>query len=238
MKSGHAACVAGLGALTLMLGAEAPALAQDSGWYQPAYQQGYAQQYTLNGEVLTGEDAQLFMMLGLPFGDYYATDAGDFGLVGQPPLFNLFELETMMSDPNAMAGGGFGQQPGYGTSAGGSGLEGTRIFWVYSPSMFSGASGGASGYIHLCPGGVFHRSSEGSISVGGEYNSAAGMNNSWAGMAQTSAGAGQWTVSGGTVTLRDHDGGQQQISVSAIQGGSWKIGQHSYGAERGRASCR
>ena len=207
--------------------------------------------YTLNGQPVPQDMAMQMYMNGLPPGAYQFDEYGNFGMVGAEPFINADGGPVRYSGPKItdMQGGMFGEQPsqpqqptspggyGMGGNTGGNGIEGTRIFWIYSPSIFSEARGGASGYIHLCSGGVFHRSSEGSFSVGGEYNSQTQSNDPWAGGAGTSRGSGQWQVQGTSVMLYDHDGGQQTIPLQYLNQGSWKIGQHKYASERGRASC-
>ena len=205
--------------------------------------------YTLNGEPVPQDMAFQMYMNGLPPGAYQFDEYGNFGVEGEEPFINADGGPVRYSGAkitDMMQGGVFGssqsQQPaapgGYGSQGyGGNGLEGTRIFWIYSPSIFSEARGGASGYIHLCPGGVFYRSSEGSVSVGGGYNSQTQSNDGWAGAAGTSRGAGQWQLQGNMVALYNNDGGQQNFSAQNIAQGSWKVGQYKYAAERGRASC-
>lgn len=204
-------------------------------------------EYTVNGEPMAPEVIQMMALMGMPPGAYYVDEYGNFGLVGQPPFINLYHAQglqppapqqgqqgadtppAMPQQPDAVA-----PEPSQGDPAG---IAGSRVFWIYSPSILSEAQGGASGYIHICPGNVFHRSSESSVSVGGEYNSQLGVNEAWAGAAGTSTSGGTWTVQGDMVVLQDADGSQQQIYLSDLQQGSWKIGQHKYAVERGKASC-
>ena len=67
---------------------------------------------------------------------------------------------------------------------------------------------------------------EGSVSVGGGYNSQTQSNDGWAGAAGTSRGAGQWQLQGNMVALYNNDGGQQNFSAQNIAQGSWKVGQY------------
>lgn len=202
-----------------------------------------AQDYTLNGRALSMEELQMFAFFGLPPGAYYVDEDGNFGLVGQPPIMNIYaaqgqtppQRQPAFSEENATGGGSDAA------------VVGARIFWVYSPSMFSGATGGSSGYIHVCPGHVFYRSSEGSLSVGGDYRPSlesdptTGMNNDWAGMAHQAQSAGRWTVHAGEqgpeLHLTNSDGSVQEIPVSLLEGGRWKWGQTQYAVEPGHASC-
>ena len=217
---------------------------------QNATAQSYPQ-YTVNGEPMTPDVIQMMTLFGMPPGAYYIDNYGNFGLVGQPPFMNLYEAQGLEIDPSQQGQQGAGvmpqapsvapeqppvqqPQPSQGDPAG---IAGSRVFWVYSPSIFSSATGGASGYIHICPNNVFHRSSEGSFSVGGEYNSQIGGNESWAGGAHVARDGGSWSVAGDTIVLQDADGSQQQIYLSDLQNGRWKIGQTKYAVERGKASC-
>ncbi len=211
-----------------------------------------AQEYTLNGQALSPEEWQMFAFFGLPPGAYYVDEQGNFGAVGQPPMMNIYAIQGQTPPAQQPAFGGESAQPAFGgesVASGGSdaAVVGARIFWVYSPSIFSSATGGSSGYIHVCPGNVFYRSSEGSISVGGEYRPAigsdptTGMNDSWAGMAHVAQSGGRWTLQQGDqgpeIHLNNSDGSVQEIPVSLIQEGRWKWGQTQYAVERGQASC-
>lgn len=203
---------------------------------------GHAAACTINGQALTPQQRAFFDQLGLPHGDYYLKENGDLGIIGNDPMLNLIKMFEEMQRQAQGGAPAFGGQAGqsqqpYQSSPQNGGIEGMRVFWVYSPSIFSGATGGSSGYIHLCPGGVFYRSSEGSISVGGDYNSEYQMNDSWAGAAGTSRGAGRWMVQNGTVSMVDNNGNRTDVPMSTISQGSWKWGQTKYAVERGRASC-
>lgn len=210
--------------------------------------------YRLNGETMPLELQQMMALNGMPPGDYYVDEVGNFGMVGYPPLANVNggpPVPGGSGQPYMGDGTGQATMPSQqaGTqsmpqmSGNDGGLTGTRMFWIFS-SMHT--TGGSSGYIHLCPGGVYYRSSEGSFSVGGEYNptgtTAGGMrdgaNDDWVGAAGVSRGSGQWRVQGGTLMLQDNDGGTQQFNVSDVQRGTrWRHGQFRYAAERGKASC-
>ena len=212
-----------------------------------------AQQYTINGAPVTPEVHQLLSQQGFPAGNYYIDQFGNFGLMGQAPLGNLY---TGQVNPQAKLPSQQERKPaaeksvpaqrapsasGRNVDGGASDLAGARIFWVYSPSIFSGATGGSSGYIHICQDNVFHRSSEGSVSIGGEYDSQTGANDSWAGVAQKSANFGRWTVEQGAngplLALYNNDGGSQKFLLSGVRQGRWKIGRTQYAVERGKASC-
>ena len=109
------------------------------------------------------------------------------------------------------------------------------MFWMFSSRI---GSGGSSGYIHLCPGGVFYSSSEASFSVGGEYDSARGGNRAWAGGAGVRQGGGQWAVQGDQLVLNHANGNVQNFNVAEVRRGTrWRVGQFQYAAERGTASC-
>lgn len=227
----------------------------------PAAAQTY-DYYRLNGQTMALEMQQMMALNGFPPGDYYVDEVGNFGMVGYPPVMNVnggppvpggsgqAATNGFSTPPNTGAGGDSAGAGASGAAApaprmtgGDGGLTGTRMFWIFSSMV---TTGGASGFIHLCPGGIYHRSSEGSISVGGGYNATGttpggmrdGANDDWAGAAGTSRGSGRWSVEGGQLVLRDNDGGTQTFNVSDVQRGTrWRVGQHRYAAERGKASC-
>lgn len=206
--------------------------------------QGYS--YQVNGQTMDPQMAQQMAYLGLPPGEYYIDRYGNFGMVGYPPLMNAnggpvlgqgqqgfaqpFQTGPVQGTPGQQAGGQ-GQTP-----VGSDGeLTGTRMFWVYASMV---TTGGSSGYFHLCPGGVFYRSAEGSFTVGGRYNSRTGSNDPWAGGAGTATGTGQWSEQGGTLYLNGTDGSTWHFRVSDVQRGTrWRVGQFNYAAERGKATC-
>ncbi len=124
----------------------------------------------------------------------------------------------------------------------------TRIYWVFTPSPLSAARGGASGYIHLCPGYVFHRSSEGSFSVGRGYrpdistDPNSGTNENVSG-ASVSRNAGRWAIepgpNGQDLVLYNDDESRsvQRLRLQWVLDGSWRIGRTRYASERGKATC-
>lgn len=204
--------------------------------------------YRVNGEIVPPDMSAQMAYLGLPPGNYYIDRFGNFGMVGYPPVMNANGGPIIGQGQPGFGTASLGQAgpggvtpqpaaPGYGAQPAGkdAGLTGTRMFWVYSSLV---TTGGSSGYFHLCPGGVFYRSAEGSFSVGGKSNSQTGMNDPWAGGAGTATGMGQWSVQGGTLYLRSNDGGEWSFRVSDVQRGTrWRVGQFNYTAERGRATC-
>lgn len=210
--------------------------------------------YRLNGETMPLELQQMMALNGMPPGDYYVDEVGNFGMVGYPPLANVNGGPPVPggsgqpyrgdgTDQATMPSQQAGTQSMPQRSGNDGGLTGTRMFWIFS-SMHT--TGGSSGYIHLCPGGVYYRSSEGSISVGGEYNPTGttpggmrdGANDDWVGAAGVSRGSGRWSVQGAKLMLQDNDGGTQQFNVADVQRGTrWRHGQFNYAAERGKASC-
>lgn len=229
---------------------------------QPASAQTY-DYYRVNGASMPLEMQQMMALNGLPPGNYYVDEVGNFGMIGFPPMMNVNggpplpggsgqpATEGPFADPMSPQSGAAvpgntataPSAPSYQSAGNDGGLTGTRMFWIFS-SMHT--TGGASGYVHLCPGGVYYRSSEGSFSVGGEYNPMGttaggvrdGMNDDWVGAAGTSRGSGQWTVQGPTLMLRDNDGATQQFDVADVQKGTrWRHGQFRYAAERGKAVC-
>jgi hypothetical protein len=243
MIAARRSCVArGLAlALALVMAAALPALAPAAEAQTGAYR--------VNGETVPPDMSAQMAYLGLPPGDYYIDRFGNFGMVGYPPVMNASGGPVVGQGQSGFGqAGSFGPvgpganapqpaAPGSGSQPMGNdgGLTGTRMFWIQTSMV---TTGGASGYFHLCPGGVFYRSSEGSFSVGGDYNSRTGSNDPWAGGAGVSRGAGQWSVQGGTLYLRGNDGSQWSFRVSDVQRGTrWRVGQFRYAAERGRATC-
>ncbi len=226
--------------------------------------------YTVNGEPPPIATQQMMMLNGLPPGAYYLHTNGDFGLVGEPPMMNvnggppLGNGAPPAATGSQNAGGADPAAPGAPPAADSARPAGegrrqggpsssqfpdlvreatrARIFWVYSPSIFSGATGGSSGYVHLCPDGLALRSSEGSISIGGDYNpDYVGGRDSWAGVAGVSASAGRWAIEPGAqgpdLVVYSQDGSSQRAPVSVVRQGSWKYGQTKYAIEPNKASC-
>jgi len=195
----------------------------------------------------------------VPPGGYYVDEVGDFGPLDEAPVMNIYSggpaLGTGSGAPPQLpaATPAPAQDPPPAVTApatpdttppvtdAAAALVGARIFWVYSPSIFYSATGGASGYIHLCPGSVFHRSSESSFSVGGDYDSEHGMNDSWAGGAHVARSSGRWSLQGAgagvALLLQNADGSTQRFAADALRQGRWQIGQTRYAVESGRASC-
>lgn len=216
--------------------------------------------YRVNGETMPIDMQQMMALYGLPPGDYYVDEVGNFGMVGQPPMMNVnggppvpggSGKAPAATAPGAPAPGNAPNTPYPGGSGAGGqipggadgGLTGTRMFWIYSSAL---GYGGSSGYVHLCPGGVYHRSSEASFSVGGDYNPHGttpggmrdGMNSDSASGAGVSRGTGRWHVDGGLLVLQDHDGSVQRFNAADVRRGTrWQVGQFRYAAEAGRASC-
>jgi len=191
--------------------------------------------YTVNAHPVATEIQQLLRYYQYPPGDYYIDVNGNFGQTGTPPAGNIYggPVNNWRGEPKDIANNPIAQ-------AYVNGVAGVRVFWVYSPSIFSGATGGASGYYHLCPGNRYFRSSEGAINVGGSYDPGAGGNGPFAGATGTNQGGGQWTVidspNGPLISLSGSDG-SRQIPLSTLLQGKWKMGQTSYAAEVGKASC-
>jgi len=191
--------------------------------------------YTVNGQPVASEMQQLLSFHGFKPGDYYIDTAGNYGNKGSPPSGNIDggPVRNWRGEPKSVADNAYAQ-------AYVNGIAGVRVFWVYSPSIFSGATGGASGYYHLCPNNRYFRSSEGAINVGGDYNAQTGQNNAWGGVAGTHQGGGRWSVNpsanGPLLQLSGSDG-SHSVLLSTLLQGSWKMGQTKYAAEPGKASC-
>ena len=191
--------------------------------------QAKADGYTVNGRPVAPEMAALLEHGGFAPGPYYVDRQGNYGKSGQPPQGNLDggpPRGWTGTEPRGIANNPYAQ-------AYVNGVSGVRVFWVYSPSIFSGASGGSSGYYHICPNHVFHRSSEGATSIGG--------NGSWAGVAGTSSGGGRWKIergaAGPVLALFGQDGNVQRVPIATMLQGRWKAGQTTYAVEQGKASC-
>lgn len=194
--------------------------------------------YSVNGMPVAKEMQQLMAHFGYGPGNYYVDRFGNYGKSGQPPAGNISGGPVRNwtgQEPRGIANNGY-------AAAYVNGVTGVRVFWVYSPSIMSGATGGSSGYIHICPNNVYHRSSEGAVNVGGEYNSRYGQNNSWAGTAHTSRNSGRWGIESGpngpVLALYGADGGAQRVPLATMLQGRWKFNQTKYAVEPGKASCR
>ena len=193
--------------------------------------------YTVNGAAVAPEMGDLMAFYGFAPGAYYVDANGNYGASGEPPAGNLDGGPTRNwggVEPTGVDGNSYAR-------AYVNGVRGVRVFWVYSPSIFSEAKGGSSGYVHVCPNNIYHRSSEGAISVGGEYNPEFGVNESSAGVAGVSQSSGKWAVESGpngpTLALYAADGGAQRVPLATMLQGRWKFGQTSYATEVGKASC-
>ncbi|MEO1135850.1 MAG: hypothetical protein AAFW68_04450 [Pseudomonadota bacterium] len=193
--------------------------------------------YTVNGEAVAPEMQKQMAFYGIGPGAYYIDAQCNYGPEGEAPAGNIDGgparnwggVEPRGTDNNPYA------------LAYVNGVTGVRIFWVYSPSMFSGATGGSSGYVHVCPGNVYHRSAEGATNIGGDYDVETGHNDSWAGVAGMSSGAGRWAIEdsaqGPQLAFFDSEGGSQRVALATMLQGRWKFGQTTYAAEAGKASC-
>lgn len=188
--------------------------------------------YTVNGAPVAPEMQQLMAFYGFGPGAYYIDANGNYGLSGEAPGGNL---------DGGPARGWSGVEP---TGVDGNlyaqayvnGVTGVRVFWIYSPGIFSEATGGSSGYVHICPGNVYHSSSEGATNVGGGYG-----DNSWAGVAGMSRNAGRWGIeestNGPVLAVYDSAGGARRVPIATMLQGKWKYGQFTYAAEVGKAAC-
>ena len=188
--------------------------------------------YTVNGAPVAPEMQQLMAFYGFGPGAYYIDANGNYGLSGAAPSGNL---------DGGPARGWSGVEPASPAEslyaqAYVNGVAGVRVFWIYSPGIFSEATGGSSGYVHICPGNVYHSSSEGATNVGGGYG-----DNSWAGVAGMSRNAGRWGIeespNGPVLAVYDNSGGAQRVPIATMLQGKWKYGQFTYAAEAGKAAC-
>ena len=193
--------------------------------------------YTVNGQPVAAEMRELLAFHRFAPGAYYIDAQGNFGKSGEAPSGHV---------SGGPPRGWSGQEP-QGTrnnpyaQAYVHGVVGVRVFWVYSPSLFSEATGGSSGYVHICPNQVAHRSSEGATNVGGEYNSETGHNRSWAGAAGVRQERGRWAIekspNGPVLAVYSADGSAQRVLLSTMLQGRWTVGQTTYAVEMGKASC-
>lgn len=188
--------------------------------------------YTMNGAGVAPEMQKLMAHYGFGPGAYYIDQYGNYGLSGEAPSGNFHggPVNNWSGvEPTSVEGNPYAQ-------AYVNGVTGVRVFWVYSPSIFSGVTGGSSGYVHICPGNVYHSSSEGASNVGGGYG-----DNSWAGVAGMSRNAGKWgiedTPNGPMLAVYDNAGGAQRVLIATMLQGKWKYGQTTYAAESGKAAC-
>ncbi len=193
--------------------------------------------YSVNGQPAAAEMAKLLAHYGFEPGAYYVDANGNYGRTGAAPLGNIGGGPVRNwsgQEPSGVAGNPYAQ-------AYVNGVVGVRVFWVYSPSMFSEAKGGSSGYVHICPQNVYRQTSEGAINVGGDYNSQYGQNESWAGVAGTSSGAGRWGIEDGpqgpVLALYGSDGGARRVPIATMLQGRWEAGGTTYAVEQGKAAC-
>ena len=91
----------------------------------------------------------------MPHGNYGRSGGAPMGNITGGPMRGWNGVEPTTVQGNAYA------------QAYVNGVSGIRVYYVYSPSIFSDIKGGASGYYHICPGHVYHQTHEGAISMGG-----------------------------------------------------------------------
>ena len=187
--------------------------------------------YTVNGYEVATEMAMLLRFHGYEPGAYYIDSSGNYGAVGEPPKGNFYggPPRNWQGEPQGIQNNAFAQ-------AYVNGVSGTRVFWVYSPGIFSEAKGGSSGYYNICPGQRYYTESEGATNVGGGYGDAG-----WAGTAGNSRGGGQWSVvesyNGPLLVLNGSDG-RHEVLLATLMQGKFKVGQVSYAVEPGKAHCQ
>ena len=202
--------------------------------------------YTVNGAPVSPEVQQLMMALNLTPGHYYVDQYGNLGMQGQPPMINLDGGPARMSGPLLGQGGPAAptQPPPAAApfSPGDPRLEqqlvGVRLYWMFSSRL---GHGGSSGYFHLCPNNVFHRSAEGSFRVGGDYDIQGQSYDPYVAGASTMSESGNWrveqTAEGTMVRLFDGDGDSWDFQLADIQNGRWQRGDFRYFSEVGQATC-
>ncbi|MEM8988180.1 MAG: hypothetical protein AAGC95_15805 [Pseudomonadota bacterium] len=188
--------------------------------------------YTMNGAQVAPEMQQLMAFYGFGPGAYYIDQYGNYGISGQSPSGNITGGPVngwAGAEPTGIAGNTYAQAYAYG-------VTGVRIFWIYSPGLFSEATGGSSGYVHICPGNVYHATSEGATNVGGGYG-----DTGWGGVAGTSRTNGRWGIeegpNGPVLAVYDNSGGAQRVPIVTMLQGRWKYGQFTYASEVAKASC-
>ncbi|MEL7486695.1 MAG: hypothetical protein AAGJ87_05700 [Pseudomonadota bacterium] len=200
--------------------------------------------YTVNGSPVAPEMAMLLAHYGFESGAYYIDANGNYGRVGAPPSGNFNGGPARGwsgAEPTDIAGNPYAQ-------AYVNGVTGARIFWVYSPSIFSDVKGGSSGYVHICPGNVYYTSSEGAISMGGRYEGKEasgagdpGMIDPWVGVAGQSANTGRWAIEesaqGPVLAGYGASGGAQRVPIATMLQGSWTFNRTEYAVEAGKADC-
>ncbi len=192
--------------------------------------------YTVNGTAVAPEMGMLLQHYGFKPGGYYIDTNGNYGESGSAPTGNLDGGPVRGwsgVEPKSIAGNPYAQ-------AYINGVTGARIFWVYSPSIFSDVKGGGSGYYHICPGNVYYASSEGSVSMSDRPSSGRSVRSS-VGVASTSARAGKWAIesslNGPVLVGYGPNGGSQRVALITLLQGRWKVGQTKYAVEAGKASC-
>ena len=185
--------------------------------------------YTVNGSAIAPEMAMLLEFYGFGPGAYYIDRHGNYGASGAPPVGNLqggMVRNWTGVEPKSTVGNAYAQ-------AYVNGVIGARIFWVYSPSIFSDVRGGGSGYFHICPNNVYYASSEMSVSASGGGNHG--------GVASAGTRAGRWAIEksvNGPVLAGYGSKGTNRVALITLLQGSWTVGRTKYSIEAGKADCR
>lgn len=193
--------------------------------------------YTVNGSPVAPEMGALLEHYGFEAGAYYVDPNGNYGRSGSAPLGNLsggpmrgwngIEPKTIEGNPYAQAYV--------------HGVTGVRVFYVYSPSIFSDIKGGASGYYHLCPNNVYYQEHEGAVSMGGGPDKTKTEDRSWVGTAQQSNAGGRWQIENGpqgpTLALHSNQGDARRVPITTLLQGKFEYNQTKYIVEAGKAAC-
>lgn len=185
--------------------------------------------YSVNGFAVAPEMAMLLEFYGFKPDAYYIDRYGNYGSSGTSPTGNLdggFVRNWNGVEPKSIAGNPYAQ-------AYVNGVSGIRIFWVYSPSIFSGVRGGGSGYYHICPNNVYYATSEGSVSASGR--------GTYGGVASSGARSGRWAIEksiNGPVLAGYGANGTTRVALTTLLQGTWTVGRTKYSVQTGRADCR
>jgi len=200
-------------------------------------QGGHAEGFSVNGSEVAPEMGALLRHYGFEPGAYYIDAHGNYGRSGGAPMGNI-NGGPMRGwngvEPTTVHGNAYAQ-------AYVNGVSGIRVYYVYSPSIFSDIKGGASGYYHICPGHVYHQTHEGAISMGGGPDKSSTQDRTWVGVANQSGVTGRWQIENGpqgpVLALFNPKGGAQRVPLTTLIRGRFEYNRTKYVVETGKASC-